>query len=285
MPTENRSSNTEMVSVPREHELKIRQTPLADLLSGLKTGEIRDCSDREFAVGDTVLLREIDDARDYTGTVLRRTITHVQKHYGLPDHLCVLSYGQAAPQPHAEPIAWMVGTAFWWTKEEAERDAAETGLPIVGLGPLYSGQVQGEPVAWRYRHAKPGMSWFFTESPDASGCLVDGFEYEVSPLYVRADLGEVERLREGIAKHWKVVCDQRAEIESLRDQLAKVVRSGALTASEHEALEAECCALSASAEPSAPTPQTINGHKLNCEAVDDYKPGDCSCGAEPDSKS
>ncbi|HDS1794032.1 DUF3850 domain-containing protein [Pseudomonas putida] len=136
MPTENRSSNTEMVSVPREHELKIRQTPLADLLSGLKTGEIRDCSDREFAVGDTVVLREIDDSRDYTGTVLRRTITHVQKNYGLPDHLCVLSYGQPAPQPHPEPIAWMVGTAIWWTKEEAERDAAEVGLPVVGLGPM-----------------------------------------------------------------------------------------------------------------------------------------------------
>ncbi|MDZ5740988.1 DUF3850 domain-containing protein [Pseudomonas asiatica] len=136
MLTENRSSNTERVSVPREHELKIRQTPLADLLSGLKTGEIRDCSDREFAVGDTVLLREIDDARDYTGTVARRSITHVQKHYGLPDHLCVLSYGQPAPQPHPEPIAWMVGTAFWWTKEEAERDAAAIGLPIVGLGPM-----------------------------------------------------------------------------------------------------------------------------------------------------
>lgn len=164
-----------------------------------------------------------------------------------------------APQPHPEPIAWMVGTAIWWTKEEAERDAAETELPIVGLGPLYSGQVQGEPVAWRYRHAKPGMSWFFTESPDASGCLVDGFEYEVSPLYVRADPGEVERLREGIAKHWKVVCDQRAEIESLRGQLAKVVRSGALTAPEHEALEAECCALSASAEPSAPIELETSG--------------------------
>ncbi len=136
MPTENRSSNTEMVSVPREHELKIRQTPLADLLSGLKTGEIRDCSDRDFAVGDTVLLREIDDGRDYTGTVLRRTITHVQKHYGLPDHLCVLSYGQPAPLPHPEPIAWMVGTAFWWTKEEAERDAAATGQPLIPIGPL-----------------------------------------------------------------------------------------------------------------------------------------------------
>jgi hypothetical protein len=41
-----------------------------------------------------------------------------------------------APQPHPEPIAWMVGTAIWWTKEEAERDAAATGRPIVGLGPM-----------------------------------------------------------------------------------------------------------------------------------------------------
>ncbi|MBF8660817.1 Lar family restriction alleviation protein [Pseudomonas putida] len=37
---------------------------------------------------------------------------------------------------HPDPIAWMVGTAFWWTKEEAERDAAATGLPILGLGPM-----------------------------------------------------------------------------------------------------------------------------------------------------
>ncbi|TRO31806.1 hypothetical protein EQ845_22325 [Pseudomonas putida] len=41
-----------------------------------------------------------------------------------------------APQPHPDPIAWMVGTAIWWTREEAERDVAATGLPIVGLGPM-----------------------------------------------------------------------------------------------------------------------------------------------------
>ncbi|WP_405129344.1 hypothetical protein [Pseudomonas urmiensis] len=43
-----------------------------------------------------------------------------------------------APHPHPEPIAWMVGTAIWWTKEEAERDAAANGLPIVPIGPLVS---------------------------------------------------------------------------------------------------------------------------------------------------
>ncbi|MFG0500781.1 hypothetical protein ACF8MH_26215 [Pseudomonas sp. YQ_13] len=46
---------------------------------------------------------------------------------------------EPATQPHPEPIAWMVGTAFWWTKEEAERNSAETGLPIVGLGPMTDG--------------------------------------------------------------------------------------------------------------------------------------------------
>jgi len=40
------------------------------------------------------------------------------------------------PQPHPEPIAWMVGTAIWWTKAEAERDAAEVGLPVIALGPI-----------------------------------------------------------------------------------------------------------------------------------------------------
>ncbi|GLO14764.1 hypothetical protein PPUJ20028_33470 [Pseudomonas putida] len=30
----------------------------------------------------------------------------------------------------------MVGTAFWWTKEEAERDAAAAGLPMIPVGPM-----------------------------------------------------------------------------------------------------------------------------------------------------
>lgn len=217
MPTENRSSNTEMVSVPREHELKIRQTPLADLLSGLKTGEVRDCSGREFAVGDTVLLREIDDSRDYTGTVLRRTITHVQKNYGLPDHLCVLSYGQPAPQPHPEPIAWMVGTAFWWTKEEAERDAEATGLPIVGLGPMAgtapAQQQEGEPV---FILAEPIAPWFYfadCADPDYSGL----FNHESEALtQVNDNGGQVVKL-------WNVPpCADPSEVERLRAELATV---------------------------------------------------------------
>ncbi|WEZ90402.1 hypothetical protein P3R38_09115 [Pseudomonas sp. NyZ480] len=98
MPTENPSSNTD----PRD--VFIRLNPL-----GLGEEELR---------------------KDSTGFEDQRTHS---------DYLLFLAgYREThpEPQPHPEPIAWMVGTAFWWTKEEAERDAAATGLPIVGLGPM-----------------------------------------------------------------------------------------------------------------------------------------------------
>ncbi len=89
MPTENRSSNTEMVRVPREwlNSVALLQMPLDEL--------------QEQAI----------------------------------QHLCE-PCDEPAPQSHPAPIAWMIGTAFWWTRGEAERDAAATGLPIVGLGPI-----------------------------------------------------------------------------------------------------------------------------------------------------
>ncbi|WP_085598673.1 hypothetical protein [Pseudomonas sp. B10(2017)] len=98
MPIENRSSNTD----PRD--VFIRLNPL-----GLGDAELR---------------------KDSTGFEDQRTHS---------DYLLFLAgYREthSEPQPHPEPIAWMVGTAFWWTKEEAERDAAATGLPMIGLGPM-----------------------------------------------------------------------------------------------------------------------------------------------------
>lgn len=93
MPTENRSSNTEMVSFPRE---------LSDDLAELIATRARVCGGGAFEIWEAI---------------------------------CE-GFAAPAPQPHPEPIAWMVGTAIWWTKEEAERDAAATGLPIVPIGPL-----------------------------------------------------------------------------------------------------------------------------------------------------
>ncbi|PMY81887.1 hypothetical protein C1X72_07480 [Pseudomonas sp. FW306-2-2C-D06B] len=98
-----------------------------------------------------------------------------------------------APQPHLEPIAWMVGTAFWWTKEEAERDAAATGLPIVGLGPMSgvapSEQNQGEPYGWAHDEGKE----FTTHADHASDLQREGIQ--MLPLYTHAEPAEVERLR------------------------------------------------------------------------------------------
>ncbi|MGE8122539.1 hypothetical protein [Pseudomonas fulva] len=52
-------------------------------------------------------------------------------------------FAQPAPQPHPDPIAWMVGTAFWWTKEEADRDAAATGKTVTPFGPMFdNGEVE-----------------------------------------------------------------------------------------------------------------------------------------------
>lgn len=89
-------TNKPMLSVEREHRLKIHRKPFLDLESGAKTCEIRDCSDRDFQVGDSVLLMLVDETGNPTPNELRRKITHIQTGYGLPDDFCVLSYGPAA---------------------------------------------------------------------------------------------------------------------------------------------------------------------------------------------
>ena len=69
------------------HDLKIDPQPFADLVSGAKTCEIRN-DDRGFEAGDMVRF-----PGGYT-----RTISHIQRGYGLPDGLCVLSYAQASAE-------------------------------------------------------------------------------------------------------------------------------------------------------------------------------------------
>lgn len=101
MPTENRSSNTEMVSVPRD---------LIDLAAA-------------HLPSDSAAWYELREVLD-----------------------------QTAPQPHPEPIAWMVGTAFWWTKEEAERDAAASGLSMIPFGPL-TGSAEVEQLREVIKHS------------------------------------------------------------------------------------------------------------------------------------
>lgn len=144
MPTENRSSNTEMVS-----------------------DKLPPCADDVFKNGVSACL--VGDVPKHAAETICQSLSAVTgwkidwHYFGGRTHIKALA---PAPQPHPEPIAWMVGTAFWWTKEEADRDAAATGLPIVGLGPITDpGEVKrlrGELVEWKdrcQRNNDDAMEW------------------------------------------------------------------------------------------------------------------------------
>ena len=156
MPTENRSSNTEMVSVPEGFMLVERSiwtekqvdaaTACITRLKGVPT-----MTDRALAMAAI-------DAAQCTA----------------PD--IALSDLLPAPQPHPDPIAWMVGTAFWWTKEEAERDAAEIGLPVVGLGPMTGSSVPAVSIPDGYCL----MPRRLTAENGAKALLLGEFKLEVT---------------------------------------------------------------------------------------------------------
>ncbi|WP_435654978.1 DUF3850 domain-containing protein [Brucella pituitosa] len=112
------------------HDLKIDTIPFADLLSGAKTAEVRN-DDRGFNVGDTVRLTCTDDQ------TMDRTISHIQRGYGLPDGICVLSYtSPAAPVEGLETVAYQYQiprNGHWdnlpsdWTADECKAyDKKET---------------------------------------------------------------------------------------------------------------------------------------------------------------
>ncbi|WP_122975155.1 Lar family restriction alleviation protein [Pseudomonas fulva] len=146
MPTENRSSNTEMAAQLSPCPHCGQQDAFVEQLDS--DASVVICQGR------------IDE---YSACLARGPV-------GVQQHECEDQPGhdqavkdwnkRAAVVPHPDPIAWMVGTAFWWTKEEAERDAAETGLPIVGLGPMTGAanieQHQGEPEACSHEWTDDG---------------------------------------------------------------------------------------------------------------------------------
>ncbi|QTO00531.1 DUF3850 domain-containing protein [Brucella sp. 458] len=97
MVKSNIPTHQEATVMASEHTLKIDAQPMEDLLSGAKTGEVRK-DDRGFQVGDTVRLTCAD------GRTVYRVISHIQRGYGLPDGICVLSYTIPAPVD-ANPLA------------------------------------------------------------------------------------------------------------------------------------------------------------------------------------
>ncbi|GLH32697.1 hypothetical protein BR1R5_20840 [Pseudomonas sp. BR1R-5] len=85
----------------------------------------------------------------------------------------------------------MVGTAIWWTKEEAERDPAATGLPMIPFGPLTGAveQYPGEPVVLPACKAKLSMGHDWDQGyADGWRAGLDEIA-KLGPLYTHAALG------------------------------------------------------------------------------------------------
>ncbi|MGW7235700.1 Lar family restriction alleviation protein [Pseudomonas fulva] len=138
MPTENRSSNTEMAAQLNPCPYCGQQDAFVEQLDS--DASVVICQGR------------IDER----SACLARGPVGVQQHEceDQPGHdQAVKEWNKrAAVAHHPDPIAWMVGTAFWWTKEEAERDSTATGLPIVPVGPL-SGGVEAEQLREVIKHS------------------------------------------------------------------------------------------------------------------------------------
>ncbi|HET7025076.1 MAG TPA: DUF3850 domain-containing protein, partial [Gemmatimonadales bacterium] len=85
----------------KEHSVKIQRPYFEAVVSGAKRYEIRR-DDRGYAVGDALLLREIDDAGETTGRTAQRTISYISRPSDLgllPEGVCVLSLAGLYPTP------------------------------------------------------------------------------------------------------------------------------------------------------------------------------------------
>ena len=111
-------------------------------------------ADSWISCDDGIHLILMDENNDHFGWVfrqvkggwpysVRKATEHEMAHARARQHLRtgvkqIEAESHPAPQPHAEPIAWMVGTAIWWHKPGAEQDSVKTGEPMVPLGPCDS---------------------------------------------------------------------------------------------------------------------------------------------------
>ncbi len=79
---------------PRTHDLKVQTQFWADLWEFRTTAQLRQ-DDRQYRVGDILLLREYNPAFGYTGMNCKRKITHILRHedvpYGVRRGWCILS--------------------------------------------------------------------------------------------------------------------------------------------------------------------------------------------------
>lgn len=105
-----------------EHKLKVWATFWPALVSGEKSFELRK-NDRDFKVGDTLLLREVDEDLVYTGQELRKRVTFiVHGGFGLVfGHICMglgdlNGENQSTNSERSATIYWLRSLSDVWGK-------------------------------------------------------------------------------------------------------------------------------------------------------------------------
>ncbi|WP_225785950.1 hypothetical protein [Pseudomonas sp. Marseille-P9655] len=208
MLTENRSSNTEMVSVPFQREdryIVIKRSDLKKVPVNYRSALVDPMLSLLSHLPHRECLVIESDWPEYEPTwaaiEARVAGKSAQQHQGEPVPL------PANMHPHD-----------FDNLPEAHCNGWNACLEeIAKLGPLYSRPVQGEPVLWRYRK-NAARSWFYTvQKRSAEIALRDG--YIVEEFYTHADTGEVERLVAANTEFARRHLEGLAEVERLRAEL------------------------------------------------------------------
>lgn len=297
MPTENQSSNTEMVSFPRE---------LSDDLAELIAARARVCGGGAFEIWEEICNGFGKPADQHQGEPVAyadpRSFENL-KSFGRLGGIYLHEWMWAEPEPGMVPLytrpAQGEPVALPVRKDPTERWAVPGGVhkaegwnacldEIAKLGPLYPRPVQGEPVAWRGINelAEIVTEWIDGSPPDRMVDLCGNPESfaKIELAYTHADPGEVERLLRKAANADLALSAQTRQVHSLRAKLAvaqEQLRTQDDLLSEayqrdigtplKRKIRANHDALFASAEPNAPT--------WFCQACQLEQPTDRPCDA------
>jgi hypothetical protein len=271
------------------HHLKINKQPFDDLVSGRKTGEVRDCSDRDFKVGDSVELFMTETATGLATESIVRTITHIQRGYGLPDDICVLSY--AAPVVERQPVASPLHGAWIDNNDDLlERlitGKATEGDQLQAHNHIHDCDIYEDVYGQLCDLMEPYVKRAFRPDGVLPASIVEGFgivfrewaelaELQATIARLRAELGECKGEYDRAVNRVDALRAELAEAHALfADVLSIDIPRTA------QSLERMRSILSASAEPPAPATTectSCDGSGEYIDAIGDWR-GYCSCPA------
>lgn len=194
---------------PVMHELKCDRGPFQDILTGHKKAEVRR-DDRDFRVGDTLnLLETVNSAEEmragapleFTGGQAMKAITHVQRGYGLPDGIVVLSFDEAHFVPAAAPIS--SEPEYCWSRDNEDftydtlGDLLDSHADELAPGMTVYVGTAVRPSTSELYDASDAIDMIADRAGDIGGDYADGF-----PDVNKAAVAELDALLKGwIEKH------------------------------------------------------------------------------------